>query len=92
MNCSYCGSKDKKYYAQVRADGVKVVAQHCAKYDRSIKGQPFVSIKNFDWNSLPRLGGESAPSAQVSFLQSSPPPPQRLVIGQVGYKPPELPR
>lgn len=94
MNCSHCGSSSKKYYGQIRADGVKVVAQHCGECDRSIKGQPFVSIAGFDWYDLPRANdGYPTPprptQAQLPSESEAPikRPEKRYPIGSVNYKP-----
>jgi len=91
--CSYCGHDKKKYFAQMIANGKKVVAQRCANCLRSWKGQPFVSVLGFDWNSLPRWGGDG-PQEQKPLFESTAleRPQKRLVRGQIGYKPPELPK
>jgi len=101
MNCSYCGSASKKYYGQIRADGVKVVAQHCGECDRSIKGQPFVSMAGFDWYDLPRANdGQPTPPRPVEKdniekkfdeifpnVRRTAPPEKRYPIGSVNYVP-----
>jgi hypothetical protein len=100
MNCSYCGSAEKKYYGQIRADGVKVVAQRCGECNQSIKGQPFVSIAGFDWYDLPRANdGYPTPArptqTQLPSVSEAPKvqrPPKRYPIGSVNYKPLDLPK
>lgn len=103
-NCAYCNHDKRAYFAQLTSSGKKVVAQRCVKCLRSWKGQPFVSSLGFDWNSLPRLDDGKEQSTAKKDAQEqvfdtffpnvrcTPVPEKRLVKGQIGYKPPELPR
>jgi hypothetical protein len=54
--CQHCSSDNIIYFAQINSNGAQVVAPRCGKCGQiPVKGQPFVSKKDYAWESLPLL-------------------------------------